>query len=127
MGKSAVLLRLAAVGLAAACTPTAEEARPVQQSGFMVYNANGARQAIACDSLPIQLNGNHTSIRLTGACRFVRVAGKHNDIAVDVAPGGTIEITGQHNDVSWRQVRPGPAPLLLDHGPSNSFHPGGAG
>jgi len=52
----------------------------------------------------------------------VRVSGAHNDIFIDVTPGGTIEITGNHNDVSWRRIEPGPLPVLQDRGQSNSFH-----
>jgi hypothetical protein len=38
-------------------------------------------------------------------------------------PGGTIEITGEHNDVFWHQQPPNPPrPRLLDSGSSNTFH-----
>ena len=57
-----------------------------------------------------------------GPCRFVRISGSHNDIALDIVPGGTIEITGAHNDVNWRQTEPGPRPDLQDHGESNTFY-----
>lgn len=120
----AVLLRIAAISLAvAACTPmTAPVA--TDQNGFAVYSASQASQTIPCDTRPVQLNGSRTEIRLTGPCRFVRLIGGHNDVSVELAPGGGIEITGSHNDVTWYLVQPGPDPVLLDHGESNTFHRG---
>ena len=47
--------------------------------------------------------------RLTGDCRNVRITGTHNDIEIEMAPSGTIEITGSSNDVFWSQPRLGPA------------------
>jgi hypothetical protein len=119
---SAVILRIAAIGLAvAACKPMTTPIA-VDQNGFAVYSVSQASAAIPCDTRPVQLNGNHTDIRLTGPCRFVRVIGEHNDVYVELAPGGSIEITGSHNDVTWRQIRPGPEPALLDRGESNTYH-----
>ncbi len=121
-----------AVWLGAACLAAACTARPggppgpVLTNGIMVYG-DGAPSTIACDARPVQLNGNHSDIRVTGGCRYVRITGEHNDISVEAAPGGTIEITGAHNDVTWTQVRPGPLPVLEDRGASNSFHAGGSG
>ncbi len=127
MRGSKVAVWLGTACLAAACTARpGGPPGPVLINGIMVYG-DGAPSTIACDVRPVQLNGNHTSIRVTGDCGFVRVAGEHNDIGVDVAPGGTIEITGAHNDVTWIQARPGPAPVLEDHGASNSFHRGRPG
>jgi len=50
------------------------------------------------------------------------VSAVHNDIFIDVIPGGMIEITGNHNDVSWRRIERGPLQVLQDRGQSNSFH-----
>ena len=120
---SSVVLRIAAIGLfAAACAPSGPPAPPTVQNGVLVYSQNGARQTIQCDNRPIQLSGDRTALRLTGECQFVRLAGNHNDIEVEAAPGATIEITGEHNDLTWRQTRPGPHPVLLNRGQSNSFH-----
>ena len=68
------------------------------------------------------LAGDRNVLRLTGECRDVTVAGRRNDIHVEVPPGGTIEVTGARNDVTWRQTRPGPAPTLRATGPNNDFH-----
>jgi hypothetical protein len=90
-------------------------------NGWDIHGSE-ARQ-IACGPRPVLLNGNHTDVTLTGPCRYVRVAGAHNDVTVTVVPGGTIEITGEHNDVFWHQQPPNPPrPRLLDSGSSNTFH-----
>ncbi len=124
----AIIARIGVLGLAvAACeTNPSGPPGPIEQNGFLVYG-NGAPSKIACDQRPVQLNGNHSDKRLIGPCRFVRVAGAHNDISIDVAPGGRIDITGAHNDVTWFQSLPGPPPTLMDHGASNTFHQGRPG
>lgn len=89
------------------------------------WDTYGRVSKVTCQGRPVLLQGNHTDVTVTGPCRYVRVAGAHNDVTVDVAPGATIEITGAHNDVWWRSRIPGPRPVLLDHGESNTFHRGG--
>lgn len=120
----AVFLPIAAVAMAtSACTNTFPPVA-VEQNGFAVYSASRASQTIPCDARPVQLNGSHTDLRLTGPCRFVRLAGEHNDVSVQLAPGGSIEITGSHNDVTWRSLQPGPDPVLVNRGEDNTFHRG---
>jgi hypothetical protein len=95
---------------------------PRQQNGWLIYQDSFTSQTIPCGPQPVLLYGSHTTITLHGVCAYVRVAGAHNDIAIDIGAGGTIEITGAHNDVTWQQVQPGPPPRLIDSGDSNSFH-----
>jgi Protein of unknown function (DUF3060) len=105
----------------AACT---NEPQPpvLSADGVVQYVTSRTKQTIQCDGRPIDLAGNRNFMTLTGPCRFVRVSGAHNDVFIDVIPGGTIEITGDHNDVSWRRIEPGPRPTLEDRGKSNTFH-----
>lgn len=107
--------------LAAACAQSAPAMPTIDGS----WDRYGRASSIVCGTRPVLLTGSHMDLRVTGSCRFVRVAGAHNDIEVDVEPGGRIEITGEHNDVTWHLL-PGPhiPPTLLDQGPSNSFHAG---
>ncbi len=95
---------------------------PRQQNGWLIYQDSFTTQTIPCGPQPVLLYGSHTTITLHGVCAYVRVAGAHNDIAIDIGPAGTIEITGAHNDVTWQQVQSGPPPRLIDSGESNSFH-----
>ena len=92
-------------------------------AGYVHIN-QASRAVVECGGRSISLDGEHTSTRLTGTCPRVRVAGEHNDIWVPVPPGGTIEITAPHNDVTWHQTAPGPRPRLLTLAPSNTFHRG---
>src|SRR5579875_3393964 len=103
-----VVLALAGAGSAA-----------VAQSQWDTYDRVST---VTCGPRAVLLGGSHTDAKVLGDCRYVRVAGEHNDIQVEVAPGGTVEITGAHNDVWWRQSRPGPGPRLLNVGQSNTFH-----
>lgn len=119
---------LALSALSCAITTLAFAARPtppVQENGWLIFRDSHITEAIPCRTQPILLQGNHTTITLNGICSYVRVAGQHNDISVEVGPAATIEITGKHNDVTWQQVVRGPPPRLLDDAPSNTFHHGG--
>ena len=106
---------------AMACT---NEAKPpmITANGIVQYTTSRTKQTVPCDGRPIDIASDRNEITLTGPCQFVRVSGAHNDIYTDVTPTGTIEITGDHNDVSWRQVQPGPGPNLQDRGQNNTFH-----
>ncbi|MBO0711115.1 MAG: DUF3060 domain-containing protein [Acetobacteraceae bacterium] len=117
-----VVVRIAAIGLlVTACAPVGSPV-PVEQNGMLVFSQSNATQHIVCHGRPIQLDGDHTDLRLIGPCPFVRLAGNHNDVYVEAAAGATLEITGSHNDLVWRQAEPGPPPELLNHGDSNTFH-----
>jgi hypothetical protein len=102
----------------------AEPSPPIVQNGWLVYHDSHITETAPCTQQPILLGGDHTDFTLNGACNYVRVAGEHNDISIQIGPAATIEITGAHNDVTWRQMIPGPPPRLLDSGPSNTFHHG---
>jgi hypothetical protein len=119
-----IAARIAVICLAStvACQNTPQQPPVVTDDGMMHYKTSRTAQKIECDGRPISLEGDRTELSLVGPCRFVRVAGAHNDIALDIVPGGTIDITGAHNDVSWRQTEAGPRPDLQNQGDSNTFH-----
>jgi hypothetical protein len=117
------VLGLVAAGLGAAgCASEKVSMAPVMEGGQARYAASRAKSTIQCAGQPIVLSGDRNLLRLTGDCRDVTVAGRRNDVHVDIEPGGTIEITGARNDVTWRQTGPGPAPNLKPTGPNNAFH-----
>ena len=115
---STVMICLAS---AIACTNQAEPPK-IAANGVVTYTTSRTKQTVPCDGRPIDIAGDRNDMTLTGPCQFVRVSGAHNDIYIDVRADGTIEITGDHNDVSWRQIQPGPHPNLQDRGQSNTFH-----
>ena len=88
---------------------------------FHIVQQSGA--VIDCGGRPISLDGQHTSVQLTGYCPVVQIAGEHNDITVPLPPGGIVQVVAPHNDITWRQTGPGRPPQLLALAPSNSFHP----
>lgn len=106
---------------AIACT---NEAKPptITANGVVQYSTSRTKQTVPCDGRPIDIAGDRNDMTLSGPCQFVRVSGAHNDVYIDVIPAGTIEITGDHNDVSWRPIQRGPRPNLVDRGESNTFH-----
>lgn len=124
-----LLLGLAGAGLAlaAGCTSKKASLAPVVEADRERYADTRVTSTIACGERPVVLAGDRNVLRLTGECRDVTVAGRRNDVHVEVAPGGTIEITGSRNDVTWRQTGPGPAPTLKATGPNNDFHRDRAG
>jgi hypothetical protein len=105
-----------------ACQSVPPQPPVVTEDGMVHYKTSRTAQRIACDDRPISLEGNRAELTLVGPCRIVRVAGSHNDIALDIIPGGTIAITGEHNDVSWRLTEAGPRPDLQNQSESNTFH-----
>jgi hypothetical protein len=115
---STVMLCLAS---AMACTNQAEPPK-IAANGVVQYTTSRTKQTVPCDGRPIDIAGDRNDMTLTGSCQYVRVSGAHNDTYIDVTPGGTIEVTGDHNDVSWRQIQPGPHPNLQDRGESNTLH-----
>jgi hypothetical protein len=123
MGLIAARVAVICLASAAACQGVPPQPPVVTGDGMMHYQASRTAQTIVCDGRPISLEGDRTELTLVGSCRFVRVSGSHNDIAIDIVPAGTIEITGAHNDVSWRQTEAGSRPDLQNHGDSNTFHP----
>jgi hypothetical protein len=121
MRSTATKIVLICLASGVACT---NEPKPpvVTADGTIQYVTSRTKQTVSCDERPVDIASDRNVMTLTGSCRFVRVSGAHNDIFIDVIPGGTIEITGDHNDVSWRRIEPGPRPILQDRGQSNSFH-----
>lgn len=96
---------------------------PASAASWVTYTRSHVDRTIACNGQPVLLAGNHTTIRLSNDCRQVRVAGEHNDIFVRIVPGGRIEITGIHNDVTWALDEPGRRPTLVRTAARNTFHP----
>jgi hypothetical protein len=107
----------------AACNTAPLPAPPSPSPGGWMRVSEAPTKQIACGELPVLVDISHATITLTGMCGYVRVIGEHLDVVVDIIAGGTIDITGAHDDVYWKQSTPGVRPSLLDNGPNNTFHP----
>lgn len=122
MRSPATPLAIACLFAAAGCTTPSTQPPTIDPAGVMHYTASHVSQHVVCSDHPIVLEGDHTDMTLAGACRTVTLAGSHNDVTVDMAAGGTFDITGSHNDVNWRQIGAGPRPSLLDTGDGDTYH-----
>lgn len=120
-GRTIVLVLLSA-GALASCSRKPPSEEPVNVGGAIEYSQSRVQGEIACGNAPIVLRGDRTVMTLTGACKDVTVAGDHNDITVQLAPGGQVVASGDHNDITWSQSEPGAPPVLSSPGGSNTFH-----
>ena len=110
-GVCAVLAVLCAAG----CTPP-----PVVNLNDG-YNHLAKGGKFPCNGQPTAFDGNHKDVILEGGCRTVRVAGSHVDLVAYVEPGATIEVTGSHDTIVYRQVERGAAPRWIDQGAGNEL------
>ena len=123
IARHSVTSLLAVLTSVAGCAP--ERPRPDLSDGRQHFTQDHTNTTIGCGGAPFQVDAYRVTLKLTGPCREVIVAGDHNDVETDVLPGGTVQITGSHNDVTWRQMAPGPRPALLNSGRGNTFRNGG--
>ena len=70
-----------------------------------------------CRGHDASLAGSDNTVTIRGACRALQIAGDGNRVLVDIAPGGTIKVYGNDNEVSW--TSPG-APEIVTVGPGNT-------
>ncbi|MFO1035853.1 MAG: DUF3060 domain-containing protein [Geminicoccaceae bacterium] len=120
--RATVVLVLVATGLLASCSRKAPSEAPLTVAGVTEYSQSRVQGDIACGHDPVVLKGDRTVLNLTGACTNVTIAGDHNDITVELAPGAQVTASGSHNDITWRLSQPGAEPVLSSTGTSNSFH-----
>lgn len=122
MRSLATPIAIACLFATAGCITPSTQPPTTDPAGVMHFSASRVSQHVICSDHPIVLEGDRTEMTLTGGCRTVTLAGSHNDVTVDLAAGGTFDITGSHNDVNWRQVGVGPRPSLRDNGAGDAFH-----
>jgi hypothetical protein len=117
------VMMMAAVGvvLLSGCVHAPKEQASVRD-GRTWYGEDRAKAELECPDGPLTLAGNRTKLTFKGRCTDVRITGDRNDISIEIVPAGRIEIAGNHNDVTWRQVGEGPMPELVNSGKSNDFH-----
>lgn len=114
-------LVLGSVSIVAACVTETKDPVAVADGGARRYTQSRIESSVACAGVPVVAAGDRNRLTFTGGCDRVTVAGRRNDVMVEVAPGGVIEITGERNAVGWRQIGTGPAPVLRDLGRHNEF------
>ena len=65
------------------------------------FAGSGANFAGDCHGQDASLAGSNNTVTIRGACRAFQIAGDGNRVLVDMAPGGTIKVYGNNNQVSW--------------------------
>ncbi len=80
-----------------------------------------------CEDAGVFISGSDNRIEIAGACGEIRISGSNNRIAVDLLPGGIINLSGSDNRVEYRLVERGPPPIVLQSGSNNSVRPARSG
>lgn len=111
----------AMVGCAALCVAAAGtvDAQSGNQSSFMGSNQTGS---LDCNKGPAQVMGSYNVLRISGACSGLQVAGSGNKITVELGPGGTLNVSGSNNAITWTSTD-GKPPTLTSKGSGNAVMP----
>lgn len=111
----------AMVGCAALCVAAAGtvDAQSGNQSSFTGSNQTGS---LDCNKGPAQVMGSYNVLRISGACSSLQVAGSGNKITVELGPGGTLNVSGSNNAITWTSTD-GKPPTLTSKGSGNAVMP----
>jgi hypothetical protein len=104
--------------LVTACQNNGPPPVPVNDGYAHLYNKGGT---LTCGSQPVSFDGSHADVTLEQSCPRVRVTGSHNDLVIYVPPNATIEVTGGHNTIVYRLIRPGARPKWINTGDENEL------
>ncbi len=98
---------------------------PVRARADVVVNGSNRTELLDCNQEAAAVNGNANRVVLHGACRSLHVTGAHNEVEVDLRPGGALTIVGADNHVLYTPIVPGPTTSL--QGVDNSAAAGSFG
>lgn len=73
-----------------------------QADAPLLVQAEGQALSPFCAGRDVQVEGNHNVVTLVGACRSLLLKGVANQVALALAPAGTIRVEGSGNRVSYR-------------------------
>lgn len=82
------------------------------------HEGAGGGGTIDCDGDTATITGASNRMTVTGGCKALVIEGAGNAVQVDLAPKGTIRITGASNIVTWR-TPDGSKPRLVVAGAGN--------
>ncbi len=77
-------------------------ALPASLSAQARYEGAGATQELDCDGGTATIQGAGNTIRVTGRCSALVIEGAINRVQADLAPKGSIRISGASNTVTYR-------------------------
>jgi Protein of unknown function (DUF3060) len=95
------------------------DAQSGNQSSFAGSNQTGS---LDCNKGPAQVMGSYNVLRISGACSGLQVAGSGNKITVELGPGGTLNVSGSNNAITWSSTD-GKPPTLTSAGSGNAVMP----
>lgn len=95
------------------------DAQSGNQSSFLGSNQTGS---LDCNKGPAQVMGSYNVLRISGACSGLQVAGSGNKITVELGPGGTLNVSGSNNAITWSSTD-GKPPTLTSAGSGNAVSP----
>ncbi len=98
----------------AACPPSVARAQAV-------FSGNGAAAAFDCRGGAASVIGSGNRLTFGGACRSLAIRGSGNVVAIDLAPGRRVRVTGDGNRVLYRFAA-GP-PVASTSGADNQVLP----
>lgn len=110
---------LAALLLSVGCAAPSVAAAQVAVSG------QDRSLALACNGAPATIRGDDNHVSLAGQCRFLRIEGSRNAVNVELGSPGTVQITGDYNQVVYAPG--GRPPVTTLHGYYNEVVPGPTG
>lgn len=77
-------------------------ALPASLAAQASYEGAGATQELDCDGGTATIQGASNTIRVTGRCSALVIEGAGNRVQVDLAPKGSVRISGASNIVTYR-------------------------
>ena len=90
--------------------------------GQTSLNGNNRTDTVACDGQDVEINGNDSSVILTGNCGSVNVAGNGNVVSIEAT--ANIKVLGNGNKVTWARSTSGDKPGIMALGDGNTVEQG---
>ncbi len=75
---------------------------PAPARAQAVWSGNGQAAALDCRGGPALVRGSGNRLTIGGACASLSIVGSNNVIAIDLAPGHAVRVSGDDNRVLYR-------------------------
>lgn len=75
----------------------------VQKESIEV-TGNGHQRSFPCNGRKVLISGSQHVLTFTGVCSSVEIAGAESKVTVQVAPTGSLVVSGVSNQVNWQST-----------------------
>lgn len=75
----------------------------VQKESIEV-TGNGHQRTFPCNGRKVLVSGSQHVLTFTGVCSSVEIAGAESKVTVQVAPTGSLAVSGVSNQVNWQST-----------------------